>query len=653
MSAVKIALLGDRIAVKISFAGSYESDIESVQELGATFRKTGSVWMLPLQLEKCIDLRHTFGDRLVISQSLAKWAWEERNKREALELLRAGDLDDTALLNLKSLAPGLWDAVTSRPYQAAGAAFAVTGRNVLLGDQPGLGKTYMGLAAIVESKAKRVLVVAPRTAVRTVWESHIKRLCPFMTAVVAQGPRANREAAIAEFNSRSDSFKSMKTNYVAALVVNQEMIRVKRMWRCDHEKLAINGTSLSGMEYPKPPGKKGGCPAGDAHEHTILYYPEYPELFGRPWDFIVMDECHHALASRYNVQSANITQIRLGAMRLPMSKDGYKLGMSATPYRSKAQKAWGTLNWLQPKTFSSFWRWADELFAVSEGRYAKEVSQKPRNPEEFRDRMRPYLLARTKAEVAPELPPIEYAGTTPNGEADGPVGVWLDLDPVQAKAYAQMVAMAEAELHNGRLTATGVLAELMRLKQFACSYGESVGRNAMEPALPSNKYDWMLNFMQEREGFAGKVIVASQFTSLLRMFANSLYRDMTFTHDDMPLILHGGTTDHGREIFQERIQDPNDPAWIGFINMKAGGEAITLDQADDMILLDLPWTDDEIQQVENRLHRISRIHQVTVYRLGSLNTVDQRIASLTDEQRADLMALRPAGRKILTGLLEI
>jgi SNF2 family DNA or RNA helicase len=641
VSAVRATKVADKIAVKFPYD---VFNVELIKELGASFHATTSSWRLPLTLEKCRELRKAFGDRLVIGKPLSDWAWAERRKRDALETLRIGELGADPLPALKSLAPGLWTAVNNRSYQAAGAAFALTGRAVLLGDQPGLGKTYMALAAVTESRAKRILIIAPRTAVRSVWASHIKRLCPNMTAIVAQGARAQREAAIAEFNSRADAFASMKTDYVAALVVNKEMIRVKRMWRCD---------TLAKQEHSKPPGKKGGCPFQDEHDHKILYYPEYPELFGRKWDYIVMDECHHALASRYNVQSIHITQIRLGAVRLPLASDGFKLAMSGTPYRSKAQKAWGTLNWLQPKTFGSFWRWADDLFKVSDARFGKEISQKPRDAVEFADQMRPYLIARTKAEVAPELPPITYAGSTPNGDVDGPVGIWLDMEADQRIAYERMVSLAEAEIHNGRITATGVLAELMRLKQFACSYGESTGRNTMVPSLPSNKYDWLLDFLREREGFNGKVIIASQFTGLLRVMANAVYKDMDFKHNQeaMPLMLHGGTSDNQRVVFQERIQDPNDPAWIGFINMRAGGEAITLDQADDMILLDLPWTDDEITQVEDRLHRISRIHNVTVYKLGSRDTVDERIAMLTEEQRADLMALRPTGRKILDDIL--
>lgn len=642
MSIILVTRIGERIAAKFPFS---DHDVELVKSAGASWHNSTKSWRLPLSLEKCVELRAMFGRRLVIADPLKDWAWDERRKRAELEALRVGEMGEDALPNLRELAPELFKAVMSRPYQAAGVAFAITGRNVLNGDQPGLGKTYQGLGALVESRAKRILIICPRTAVRTVWASHIKRLAPTMTAIVAQGTRAQREAAIAEFNGRAETFAAMNSDHVAALVVNKEMIRVKRMWRC--ELAAIDGT-----EYGKPPGKKGGCQYPDAHGHTARYYPEYPELFGRDWNFILMDECHHALASRYNVQSANITQIRLGAMRLPLAANGYKLGLSGTPYRSKAQKAWGTLNWLQPKTFSSFWRWAEELFSVTDGRYAKEVSQRPSDPEVFADRMRPYLIARTKAEVAPELPAITYAGEPSDGE-NGPTGVWLEMEPTQAKAYAQMARMADANIHEGNIMANGVLAELTRLKQFACSYGKSTGRNAMVPALPSNKYDWTLDFLQEREGFDGKVIIASQFTGLLKVFANALLKDMTFTNRDQPLMLTGETSDRNREIFQERIQDPDDPTWIGFVNLRAGGEAITLDRADDMILLDLPWIDDEIQQMENRVHRISRIHAVTVYRLGSLDTVDQRIAELTDDQRASLMALRPEGRKILSSILEV
>lgn len=645
---VRVTRVKDRIHAKFAYS---PLDNKSAESIGGRYSKTAGAFTFKLSMDACHDLRATFGDRLVILEPLRDWAWEQRHQHEQLELIRNGDVPSDVLDSLKSLAPTLHARITSRPYQVGGAAFALTGGNILLGDQPGLGKTYQALAAVVASKAKRILIISPRTAVRTVWENHITELAPFVTPIVAQGNRADREANIREFRARADSFASLDSHHAAALVINKEMIRVKRMYACIGEGGVVLG------EFAKQPGKRGGCPHEDDHPHHPRFYPEYPELFNQPWDYIVMDEAHHALASRYNIQSPNITQLRLGAMRLQLAEGGRKLAMSGTPYRSKAQKAWGTLNWLNPKQFSSFWSWVESLFEVKEGRYAREVSQTPRDPEQFADRMRPYLIARTKAEVAPELPPIEYAGTTPDGSPDGgPVGIWLDMDVQQAKAYAQMEALASANLKNGHLTATGVLAELTRLRQFSCSWGEmnTAKQNSMVPALPSNKYDWLLNFLTERDGFDGKVIIASQFTGLLRMMANQIFKDMEFAkrREAMPLMLHGGTSDRQRAVFQERIQDPDDPAWIGFINMNAGGEAITLDQADDMIIVDNPWISDVLEQMENRCHRISRIHQVTVYRLQSLGTIEQGIAELTDQQRADLMALRPAGRKVLSSLFE-
>lgn len=629
MTDVYVTRVRDRIHVKFSYYSPV--DREMARSMGGRWSATAKAWTFKLSMDTCQELRTAFGDRLAIGKPLANWAWEQRKKHEQLERLRNGDVPYDALGELKGLAPTLYNRITARPYQVAGAAFALTGGNVLLGDQPGLGKTYQALAAMVTSKAKRILIISPRTAIRSVWETHISELCPFMKPVIAQGSRAEREEAIREFSSRAESFASMDTAYTAALIVNKEMIRVKRMWRCVSDASA----DIDGREYKNAPDKKGGCQNGYAHEHTTRYYPEYPELFREPWDYIVMDEAHHALASRYNIQSANITQIRLGAVRLPLAENGRKLAVSGTPFRSKAQKAWGTLNWLNPKEFSSFWSWAEKFFSIAEGRYAREVSQTPYDPDKFRNMMRPYLIARTKQEVAPELPPIQS------------VDICLDMEAQQAKAYESMREMAAASLHNGRITATGVLAELTRLRQFASSYGELVAERKVKPALPSNKFDWTLDFLREREGFGGKVIIASQFTGLLKLFRQALDKEGFDS-----LILTGETSDSGRQVFQRKIQDPDDKAWIGLINMQAGGEAITLDRADDMIILDNPWISDVLEQMENRLHRISRIHQVTVYRLQSSDTIEQGIAELTDQQRADLMALRPEGKKILEGLFQ-
>src|SRR5215469_16269177 len=105
--------------------------------------------------------------------------------------------------------------------------------------------------------------------------------------------------------------------------------------------------------------------------------------------------------------------------------------------------------------------------------------------------LRPYYLKRTKADAAPDLPPIEYAGTPIDAsDPESPKYVQLEMLPEQAKLYAQMVKDSEAHIDGTRLTATGVLAEITRRRQFANAAAKLGAGRAVLPAMPSNKLAW-------------------------------------------------------------------------------------------------------------------------------------------------------------------
>ena len=249
--------------------------------------------------------------------------------------------------------------------------------------------------------------------------------------------------------------------------------------------------------------------------------------------------------------------------------------------------------------------------------------------------LRPYYLKRTKAEVVPDLPPIQYAGT-PIREPGSPNYVQLDMLPEQARAYNQMVADSEVTLDGTRITATGVLAEITRMRQFANAAGRMGEGRTILPALPSNKLDWLVDFMEEREGTGAKVVVASSFSAIVELAADVL-RGAGFE----VLTLTGATKDRDRSDLVARFQDPKDSLQVVCINRIAGGESITLDAADEMVVIDQPWISDQDDQLEPRIHRVSRIHQVTVYRLISVGTIDEWMASLTDEQRETVSKASP------------
>jgi SNF2 family DNA or RNA helicase len=215
------------------------------------------------------------------------------------------------------------------------------------------------------------------------------------------------------------------------------------------------------------------------------------------------------------------------------------------------------------------------------------------------------------------------------------------MTPEQTKAYNQMESLAEAHLLSGKITATGVLAEITRKRQFATSTHDiGLGRQQLVPTLPSNKIEWLIDFIQEREGTGQKVVVASSFTSLVELAARTIRQECGME----VLTLTGATSDRDRAGLVARFQDPHDALQVVCLNRDAGGESITIDAADDMVVLDMPWISDRDEQLFARIHRVSRIHQVTIYRLMSIYTIDQWIANLNDEQRA--VVLKSSPRKL-------
>jgi SNF2 family DNA or RNA helicase len=616
---------GRRILVHFPFS---RSDLKLVKGIAGAkphyIDDKFDAWWLPLTMDSCRGLRRQFGDRLMVANALSRWARAEIAREIELEGLRSNVPVEMPFV--KEQAPALWAAMQNRSYQPQGTGFIKVGGQVILGDDPGLGKTLQTLAALIESDCKRILVACPRTACRVVWERETQRWAPGIATFVAQGSHAEREAVMGAFDDHSVGIPWTRK----MLIINTEMIRAKRTEVC--------------------PAAPGVCPREQGFKcaHRYLSTPDWPYLHNNYWDAIVLDESHNSLASTANYQSKRITQVRFGAVQLRrrLAPGGVAAALSGTPFRSDLLKAWGTLNWLRPDVFGSFWRFAETHFRTKEGYtvgskvFVDENGEETKNPqpideERFQKALRPYYLKRTKAMAAPDLPPIAYAGTPSADDPSGENYVRLDLDPKQAKAYATMSKMAEADIQGGKLYATGVLAEITRKRQLASSMLKMQNYEAV-PILPSNKIDWIVEFAAEKRGNAGKLVVASSFSQLVELSA-SVLRDEGHT----VLTLTGGTSDRGRMKLVQRFQDPDDECRIVVINRKAGGESITLDLADDMVLIDQPWKSDEDEQLVSRIHRVSRIHPVTVWRLCSLGTIDEWMAGLTQEQRELLSRVGP------------
>src|SRR5690606_6186753 len=146
--------------------------------------------------------------------------------------------------------------------------------------------------------------------------------------------------------------------------------------------------------------------------------------------------------------------------------------------------------------------------------------------------------------------------------------------------------------------------EMIRLKQFANSFGFIGGDDEFFPCFPSNKFDWIVDFLADR-GIDGKgpgeskVIIASQFTKHIDLFSDRLNKKL-----NIPTFVLTGKTNEAKRIqmqreFQRGTLDSGGPCPDVFLlNTKAGGVSLTLDAADDVVIIDSTFNHEDQEQVE-------------------------------------------------------
>ena len=207
------------------------------------------------------------------------------------------------------------------------------------------------------------------------------------------------------------------------------------------------------------------------------------------------------------------------------------------------------------------------------------------------------------------------------------------MSPKQEKQYREIEKQALINVGGtDEITVNGVLAEMTRCKQVANSCLALNGKfNAMgdamvSPVLPSNKAEWIHDFLVDRIEDGSKTIVASQFTGFLEVLSEELEKKGVKHY-----LFTGKTSDADRERIKKEFQS-NEGEMVILLNTKSGGVSLTLDLADDVVIVDQTWIPDDQEQVEDRAHRVSRNHNVTIWNLSSLGTIDEYIAVLNSER---------------------
>ena len=137
------------------------------------------------------------------------------------------------------------------------------------------------------------------------------------------------------------------------------------------------------------------------------------------------------------------------------------------------------------------------------------------------------------------------------------------------------------------------------------------------------------------------MIIASQFRQVIDMFREDLASKGTPS-----FAITGAVSAEERVRQQDEFQNnPNSPK-LFFLQSKAGGTSLTLDMADDVVILDEMWDPDVQTQIEDRAHRLSRNHNVNIWYTRSLGTVEELIGTTVEERNRVCRAVMDGSRGV-------
>ncbi|HYK92284.1 MAG TPA: SNF2-related protein [Acidobacteriota bacterium] len=332
------------------------------------------------------------------------------------------------------------------------------------------------------------------------------------------------------------------------------------------------------------------------------------------FDYVILDEAQ--AIKNAGTESAKAARLLRG---------NYRLALSGTPIENHLGELWSLFEFLNPGMLGSA-----SVFRLSE----RELAQPdPQARELLASALRPFILRRTKEQVASDLPPKTEQT------------LYCVLEGAQRRLYDELrdhyrnslLGLIEREgLAKSKIQ---VLEALLRLRQAACHPGLIDGGRVDEH---SAKLEMLLPQLEEVLEEGHKVLVFSQFTSLLAIVRARLDSAGT-TYE----YLDGQTRDRAQPV--QRFQtDPDCRLFL--VSLKAGGLGLNLTAAEYVYLLD-PWWNPAVEaQAIDRTHRIGQTRRVFAYRIIAKDTVEEKVLELQKTKRDLADAIISADNSLIRDL---
>jgi non-specific serine/threonine protein kinase len=382
----------------------------------------------------------------------------------------------------------------------------------------------------------------------------------------------------------------------ASLIVLPRSLLVN--WQREAEKFT---PELRMLEYHGQLREKDPT-AFDQYDLVITTYgiviKDIELLRGYRFHYVILDE-----------SQAIKNPVSQSAKACRLLQSDHRLVMTGTPVENSTFELWSQFAFLNPGLLGSMEYFKSEIGGPIERNGDADTAQF------LRKMVYPFILRRTKEQVAPELPPRTERI------------IYGDMDTAQRKLYTRtrdeyrksLLGLIEGQgMDNARMK---ILEGLLRLRQI-CIHPRLVDKTYRGE---SAKFELLLENIDILLAEKHKALIFSQFVETLKLLRKELdERGIRYTY------LDGQTTNRQEQvdIFQ------NDPAIPFFlISLKAGGVGLNLTAADYVIHLD-PWWNPAVEmQASDRAHRIGQDKPVFIYKYILRDSVEEKILQLQERKK--------------------
>jgi SNF2 family DNA or RNA helicase len=283
-------------------------------------------------------------------------------------------------------------------------------------------------------------------------------------------------------------------------------------------------------------------------------------------------------------------------------KADFRLATTGTPIENRIDEIWALFRFLNPGLLGSR-KGFDKAYSGLE-----EADEKR---ESLRRLLTPFILRRVKSQVLKDLPPRTDVNLT------------VELSKEEKLHYESLRLHALERLETAEQSdAISILTELTRLRR-ACCHPKLV---SPKTKLEGAKLKVLLRLLDDLKASGHRALVFSQFVDHLKIVEVEMKRE-GYSY----LYLDGSTPTKARGKLVKQFQDGEEDFFL--ISLMAGGTGLNLTAANYVVHLD-PWWNPAVEdQASDRAHRIGQKQSVTVYRLITRGTIEEKILALHGEKR--------------------